>query len=169
MEQLASATDTSSFQLKRLSDSAFIGPFGAMIHTSHVGRYLFGLTIALSGLPGLPVRYREIAILVVGARFKAPYETYAHSRVGSVFGLPQEEIDEFVAGSKPKQLSDSGAVAYDVAHELVSKAGPLNEEIWLQACKQFGKGAIALVHYNGYYMYTCTVLNGFNIAIPDGA
>lgn len=53
----------------------FLGPFGIVLHTPHVAKAYLPLIKAIAGIEGLPAEAREVAILVVGARTGARYET----------------------------------------------------------------------------------------------
>lgn len=52
----------------------FIGPFGIVLHDPTIGDAFLRFAGALAGIKGLPVKAREVAILVVGHRNKAAYE-----------------------------------------------------------------------------------------------
>jgi hypothetical protein len=52
---------------------------------------------------------------------------------------------------------------------VVKKPGPLKREIWDSVVREFGKqGAMVLVHYCGLYAYTCILLNGCDVPLPEG-
>ena len=72
-------------------------------------------------------------------------------------------------GQKPKDLNGGASVAYDATMELVSRPGPLSKQLWDAVVKEFGEqGALALVHYVGFYAYTCILLNGCDVPLPEG-
>lgn len=124
---------------------------------------------ALAKIPGLPQYAREVAILATGSHFKAAYEIYSHERIAIGTELKQDQIDKIKHGEKPGDLQEIGNVAFDVTMELLKKPGPLAEEKWKEAEKAFGReGAMALVHYVGYYAYTSLLLNGLDIQLPEG-
>lgn len=108
-------------------------------------------------------------ILTVGSHFKAPYETYAHVRVAArQTDLSQEQIDLIKDGGKPKDLSEADGLAFDAAKALCEKPGPLEKGIYDGLVKHFGKkGALAVVHYVALYAYTCVLLNGCDVSVPE--
>jgi 4-carboxymuconolactone decarboxylase len=55
--------------------------------------------------PSVPAAIREIAILVTGAHFKAPYEIYAHEIVAKRKGLSDEKVAAIVEGRRPSDLT----------------------------------------------------------------
>lgn len=51
----------------------------------------------------------------------------------------------------------------------MAKPGPLKKESWDAVVKELGrKGALALVHFVGMYAYTCILLNGCDVPLPEG-
>ena len=115
---------------------------------------------------GGPVR--EVAILVTGAHFRAGYELYAHVLVAELRGLPDGKIATIIAGQRPSDLTHEEAVAYDVAHALVS-GGVLPELCHKEAVKTFGDAAAAeLIFLVGLYCMVSVTLNGFDVAVPHG-
>src|SRR5262249_12253461 len=62
-------------------DGSLIGPWNAWLHEPVIGRAVWELTKAMTAQASLPDPARQVAILVVGARFNAAYELYAHIAV----------------------------------------------------------------------------------------
>ena len=53
--------------------------------------------------------------------------------------------------------------------ELVTKKGPLRRERWNEVVETFGReGGAALLQYVGLYAYTCVLLNGGDMQLPQG-
>ncbi|KAK8200831.1 hypothetical protein M8818_006148 [Zalaria obscura] len=151
------------------SRGAFVGPFAALQRTPEVAESFFALMKSLAKIPGLPAAAREVAILAVGAHFQADYEIYSHERIAAALTeLPYQTIDYVKRGTKPAMEEDCEA-AYDAAKELCTKPGPLSEPTWQRIERHFGReGALALVHYVGFYAYTCLLLNGCAVPLPEG-
>ncbi len=61
-------------------DGALLGPWGVFLHEPAVGQAHYDLIGAITAMKRLPPSAKQVAILVVGARFKAAYELYAHAR-----------------------------------------------------------------------------------------
>ncbi|OAL31230.1 hypothetical protein AYO20_08285 [Fonsecaea nubica] len=153
----------------RQQDGRFIGPFGVQLHTPILGEHLIEVANSLAQLPGLDFKNREIAIVTTGVKFNAAFELLAHTRHALRAGVTQAEIDAILRGERPDTFDDHAKAAYDVAHELVNRPGPLSEEQWARAVELFGKeGATALIHFVAFYSSVCVVLNGFDCKIPDG-
>jgi 4-carboxymuconolactone decarboxylase len=149
-------------------DGVLVGPFGAQLHTPRVGQHFLGMSKAISQVPGLSPRNREIAIITTGARFNAAYELYAHKVLGRMKGISEEEIEEMLRGKRPETFDEEGKAVYDAAHELVDGSGPLSQAAWDRLVKLLSKdGATALVQLVGFYSYVCMILRGFDCKIPD--
>lgn len=101
---------------------------------------------------------------------KASYETYAHERVAlKTTSLTKDQIIMIKNGERPEGLEKSASVAFDVTIELCKKPGPLRKELWDQAVETFGReGTASLLQYVGLYAYTCILLNGANVPVPEG-
>jgi hypothetical protein len=60
-------------------------------------------------------------------------------------------------------------VAFGVAVELAGVKGPLGREMWEELVECLGReGALALVQVCGLYGYTCLLLNGCDVRVPEG-
>jgi hypothetical protein len=64
--------------------------------------YRWDLTLAMTANASLADNVRQIAILVVGARFDAAYELYAHIAVAEREGMKPERLAAPVADLKPR-------------------------------------------------------------------
>lgn len=156
------------FTIKR-SDGAFVGPLAVLNYDSNSAHAYFALLQSLAQLPGLSKPAREVAILVTGHAWQAEYETYAHERVAEGM-LSREQIDAVKVGMKPEGLPEDCDVAFDVTQELCKVGkGRLGDQHWERAERVLGKtGALALVHFVGFYSYTAVLINGCDVTLPDG-
>ena len=80
------SSNFNAFQVKR-EDGALMGPWNPWLHEPRIGKAIWELTLALTAEASLPDNLRQIAILVVGAHFKAAYELYAHIAVAEKEGM----------------------------------------------------------------------------------
>ena len=148
-------------------DGRVIGPFNPWLHEPRLGRPIWELTNAIASNPTLPRPIREVAILVVGARFRAAYEIYAHVILGERVGLPDDKIATIIAGQRPANLTVEEAIAYDIAAALVDSGG-LPELNYRQAVTAFGMhGAAELIFLVGFYCLVSVTLNGFDVPLPE--
>jgi len=116
----------------------------------------------------MPDAARQIAILVVGARFRAAYEIYAHGTVSqTVHKMSDRRLASMAAGNRPDDLSDEESAAYNVAHALMA-GSVMPEPVYRNALKLFGQdGLNELIYLVGHYCFVSVTLNGFDIGVPD--
>jgi 4-carboxymuconolactone decarboxylase len=111
---------------------------------------------------------RQLVILVVGARFKAAYEIYAHAAVAKArHEISDARMATLAAGERPGDLTEQEAAGYDVAAALIN-GGVLPEPTYRHALALFGQRGLAeLIYLVGHYCFVSTTLNGFAIGVPD--
>src|SRR5271170_5561371 len=100
-------------------DGALMGPWNPWLHEPGIGKAIWDLTLAMTANATLPDNVRQIVILVVGARFDAAYEIYAHVAVAEREGMKPDRLASLVAELKPNDLSFEEGVAFDFAFKLV--------------------------------------------------
>lgn len=141
-----------------------------MLATPGLCKPYFELVKAVGQIKDLPPAAKETVILATGSHFKGVYETYAHERVAlKTTDLTKEQINQIKVGKKPQDLDAKASVAFDAAIKLASNPGPLKKESWDNLVEKLGEqGALAVVHYVGLYAYTCVLLNGCDVQLPQG-
>jgi alkylhydroperoxidase family enzyme len=148
-------------------DGALMGPWNPWLHEPGIGKAIWDLTLAMTAGASLPDTVRQIVILVVGARFDAAYEIYAHIAVAEHEGMKPERLASLVADIKPADLTTEESVAYDLAFKLV-RGGTLPEPIYRLALDTFGQhGLNEMIYLVGLYSLVSTSLNGFNVPAPE--
>jgi 4-carboxymuconolactone decarboxylase len=149
-------------------DGALLGPWSAWLHQPEVGAAFWTVTKAMTAFKVLPDEVRQLVILVVGARFKATYEIYAHAAVAKArHEISDARLATLAAGERPGDLTEQDAAGYDVAAALVN-GGVLPEPTYRHALALFGQGGLAqLIYLVGHYCFVSTTLNGFAIGVPD--
>lgn len=149
------------------NDGALMGPWNPWLHEPAIGKAIWNLTLAMTANATLPDNIRQIAILVVGARYDAAYEIYAHIAVAEREGMAAERLATLVADLKPNDLSRDESVAYDLAYTL-SRGGVLPEPLYRLALAAFGQhGLNELIYLVGLYALVSTTLNGFNVPVLE--
>jgi len=148
-------------------DGALMGPWNPWLHEPAIGKAIWELTLAMTAQATLPDNVRQIVILVVGARFDAAYELYAHIAVAEKEGMPSERLATITADLKPADLSPPESIAFDLAFALV-RGGTLPEPIYALARRTFGQQALnEMIYLVGLYSLVSTTLNGFNVPVPE--
>ena len=160
------SSNFNAFQAVR-DDGALEGPWNPWLHEPTIGKAIWDLTLAMTAQATLPDDVRQIVILVVGARFDAAYEIYAHIAVAEHEGMQPERLGTLVADLKPGDLSPKESIAFDVAYKLV-RGGTLPEPLYRLAVDTFGQhGANELFYLVGLYSLVSTTLNAFNVPVPE--
>ncbi len=155
-----------AFQVER-EDGALMGPWNPWLHEPRIGKAIWDLTLAMTAEASLPDNVRQIVILVVGARFDAAYEIYAHIAVAEKEGIKPERLATLVADLKPVDLAPDESIAFDLAYTLV-RGGTLPEPVYRLAVATFGQhGTNELIYLVGLYSLVSTTLNGFNVPVPE--
>jgi 4-carboxymuconolactone decarboxylase len=155
-----------AFKTER-DDGALIGPWNAWLHEPAIGKAIWDLTLAMTAKAVLPDNVRQIVILVVGARFDAAYEIYAHVAVAERENMSPERLATLTADLKPADLSAEESVAFDLAYAL-ARGGVLPEPIYRLALRTFGQhGLNEMIYLVGLYAMVSTTLNGFNVPVPE--
>ena len=144
-------------------DGALLGPWGVFVHEPAVGQAHYDQVEAIAALKRLPEEAKQVAILVVGARYGAAYELYAHAATAQRQGMNAARIATIAAGERPLDLTAQEAVAYDVASALVT-GGVLPGATYRAARDLLGQGALnELVFYVGLYAQVSITLNAFDV------
>jgi alkylhydroperoxidase family enzyme len=160
------ASNFNAFQSER-ADGALMGPWNPWLHEPAIGKALWDLTLAMTSGAVLADNVRQIAILVVGARYDAAYELYAHVAVAERGGMTPERLSALAAQLKPADLTPDENIAFDLAWAL-SGGGTLPEPIYRLAVARLGqRGTNELIYLVGLYALVSTTLNGFNVPVPE--
>ncbi|MDP9077691.1 MAG: carboxymuconolactone decarboxylase family protein [Bacteroidota bacterium] len=151
----------------KTGDGALLGPFNTMIHFPQFGSGLWEYNKVISANSTLSKTVREVATLVVGAKFSARYEIYAHEHISRSIGMSEEKIASLSTGQRPIDLTDEENLSFDIA-SAITKGGQLPESLYTLAINKFGKNGFAeLIHVIGCYSIVSFMLNAFDIPVPD--
>jgi 4-carboxymuconolactone decarboxylase len=151
------------------SEGGLIGPFNAFVHAPGVGRRLSSLGRVVRFETSIERRLSEVAIITVGARWKAEFEWWAHARMAREHGVPDAVVDAIGRGTDPPFGRDDERVVYTVARQLTT-GGRLEADAYGAAQQLLGDaGLVELVSLCGYYTLVSYVLNAFTVPLPPGA
>ncbi len=151
-----------SFETMR-EDGALLGPWGVFLHEPAVGQAHYDQISAITAMKRLAPSAKQVAIIVVGARFKAAYELYAHAATAAAEGMDAAKIATLAAGGRPLDLSPEEACAFDLATALLS-GGVLPGATYRAARDLLGQGALnELVFWIGTYAQVAITLNAFDV------
>ncbi len=144
-------------------DGALLGPWGVFLHEPEVGQAHYDVIGAVTAMKRLTPATKQVAIIVVGARFKAAYELYAHAAVAEAEGMDAGKIATLAAGERPLDMTPEEACAFDVANALLD-GGVLAGATYRAARDLLGQGAFyELVLWIGTYAQVAITLNAFDV------
>ena len=151
------------------ADGTLVGPFNAFVHAPAVGRRLASLGAVLRFHSSIERRLSEVAIITVGARWKAEFEWWAHARMAREHGVPEAVVAAIGEGQEPPFAADDERTIYAVARELAD-VGQVSQASFEAARDLLGEaGMVELVSLCGYYTLISYLLNAFVVPLPPGA
>jgi 4-carboxymuconolactone decarboxylase len=150
-------------------EGGLAGPFNAFVHAPAAGRRLSALGQVLRFGTSIEPRLTEVAIITVGARWKAEFEWWAHAQLARRQGVSDDVVDAIGHGGEPPFTREDERVVYTVARELTG-TGQLSQPAHDAAAALLGPaGLVELVSLCGYYTLISYLLNSFTVDIPAGA
>ncbi|HEY7147703.1 MAG TPA: carboxymuconolactone decarboxylase family protein [Streptosporangiaceae bacterium] len=150
------------------AEGGLIGPFNAFVQAPDVGLMLSSLGRVLRFGTSIERRLTEIAIITVGARWKAEFEWWAHARMARRHGVADAVVEAIGRGEDPPIERDDERAVYAVARQLAS-TGQLDQDGYATAERLLGPaGMVELVSLCGYYTLISFLLNAFAVPLPAG-
>ena len=150
------------------SEGGLIGPFNVFVHAPGVGRRLASLGHVVRFETSIERRLSEVAIITVGARWKAEFEWWAHARMAREHGVAAEVVDAIGRGEEPPFEADDERAVYAVARQLTDR-GQVDPGAYAAARQLLGDaGMVELVSLCGYYTLVSFLLNAFTVPLPPG-
>jgi 4-carboxymuconolactone decarboxylase len=145
------------------------GPFNAFVQAPEVGRGLSSLGRVLRFETSIERRLTEVAIITVGARWKAEFEWWAHASMARRHGVAEAVVEAIGRGDEPPFGRDDERTVYSVARQLTG-TGQLDHETYAAAQRLLGPaGTVELISLCGYYTLISFLLNGLAVPLPPGA
>lgn len=145
-----------------------VGPFNAFVHAPDVGRRLTSLGKVLRFETSIERRLTEVAIITVGARWKAEFEWWAHARMARKHGVADAVVDAIGRGEEPTFEVDDERTVYTIARQL-TETGRVDQGAYAAAQHLLGDtGVVELVSLCGYYTLVSFLLNAFAVPLPPG-
>ena len=150
------------------AEGGMSGPFNAWLRSPVLGDAAQRLGETVRFESALPPQLRELAILVVAAKWKAQYEWWAHERIARREGLEEGLIESVKAGMRPDSSDPAEAVVYNFARELLDEHR-VSDHLYNEAVELLGEEGVAeLVILLGYYTLVSMTLNVFEVSVPTG-
>lgn len=151
------------------AEGGLVGPFNAFVHAPEAGRHLSSLGAALRFGTSIERRLSELAIITVGARWRAEFEWWAHARAALRHGVAEPVVDAIGRGEAPAFGREDERVIYSVARQLTDSA-QVDPKLYAEARDLLGdQGMVELVALCGYYTLISYLLNAFDVPLPPEA
>jgi 4-carboxymuconolactone decarboxylase len=142
------------------------GPFNAFMHAQGTGRRVGTLGRVLRFETSIERRLSEVAIITVGARWKAEFEWWAHARMAREHGVADAVIEAIRRGEDPVFEAGDERTVHAVARQL-TETGRIRQDAYDAARQLLGDtGLVELVSLCGYYTLISFVLNAFEVPLP---
>ncbi len=149
-------------------DGGLRGPFNPWLYAPEVGRRVADLGAHLRFGTSIDRRLLELAIITVGARWKAEFEWWAHVPMAREQGVTEPVIEAIGRGETPTFEHDDERIVYAVARQL-GEDGHIDAAAYAEAQALLGdRGMVELVTLCGYYVLVSYTLNAFDIGLPAG-
>ena len=150
------------------SEGGMSGPFNAWLRSPVLGEAAQRLGETVRFESALSPQLRELAILIVAAKWKAQYEWWAHERIARREGLDEGVIESVKAETPPDFSNSTESVVYNFAHELLDEHR-VSGHLYDEAVELLGEtGVVELVILLGYYTLVSMTLNVFEVPVPAG-
>ena len=147
------------------ADGSLNGPFNAFLYSPVLGNAIQELGAAVRYGTALTDRTREIAILIVAARWDSAFERHAHESVGRAVGLTEDEIAELSLGRLPVLTDDSERACAELVFALAH--GDVSDAEWERLEPVVGLAtAFELSTLVGYYAMLGLQLRAFRVEAP---
>lgn len=161
---------------RRVYDNIMASPRGVVIGPHRV--WLLSPTMAdRAQALGEFCRYRsslspnlsELAIIVIGAYWKAGFEWFHHAPIAIKAGVDPAAVEAIRTGREPNLPDPEENVVYRFSHELLN-AHRVSKATYDKAIALLGEvGVVDLVAVLGYYTLICMSINAFEIPTDDGS
>ena len=143
------------------------GPFVPLLTSAELCSRVEQLGIFIRYECSVPMRLRELAILAVGAHWRADYEWYAHAPIAAKQGVPQPVIDAVGRGdAEPPFDAEADRAVVAFVRELL-REGRVGDAGYRPVQALLGdKGTVELTGLVGYYSLLAFQLNVFEVRPP---
>jgi 4-carboxymuconolactone decarboxylase len=116
----------------------------------------------------LPPRLSELAIIVIGAYWKAGFEFWAHGPMAIKAGIDAAAVEAIRNGETPNLIKADEQAVFEFARELVHDRR-VSDATYERAVKELGlKSVVDLTGILGYYGLICMTIRAFHVPVPPG-
>ena len=170
------ALDKLSPEQRRVHDAIVAGPRGQVAAPLKVWLNNPGLADPAQALGAycrygtkLPPNLRELAVLIVGAHWRAGFEWAVHAPLAVEAGIDPGVVEKIRTGAAPHFEREDEQAVYEFVTELLTTRR-VPPPVWDRALSILGQGdLIDIVGILGYYTLICLTIDAFEVPAPAGA
>lgn len=150
------------------ADGGLMGPFNAMVTSPAIGARMEAMGGVVRFNTTMDRRLLELAIVVVGAHWKANFEWWAHAPMARDAGIDDAILVAIRNGERPEISDPEEEAVYAFVAELIA-TGRASDGVYGAAQAVVGEaGMVDLVATVGYYSLISLTLNAFTVPLPPG-
>ena len=171
----ALAPDALTPEQRRVWDMIVAGPRGVVHGPLNIWLNSPGLAERAQALgafcrygTSLPPRLSELAILVMGAYWRAGFEWFVHAPIAARAGLDPDCVAAIKAGATPSFPNADEQAVHDFSHELLNRRA-VTPATYARALEILGRDALVeLTGILGYYTLISMTIKAFEVPVPAG-
>jgi 4-carboxymuconolactone decarboxylase len=144
------------------------GPLAMWLHSPPLAERAQSLGAFCRYGTSLPPRLSELAIICVGADWKAGFEFHVHAPIAIDAGVDPAVVEAIRRGEPPAFTQPDEAAVHRFSVELL-RTRRVSDAAYRGAVEVLGeRGVVELVGVLGYYGLICMTINAFEVAAPSG-
>ncbi len=144
------------------------GPLLAWLHSPGLADRAQALGAFCRYDTSLPPRLSELAIITVGAYWRAGFEWFVHAPIAEKAGLDPAAIEALRTGATPHFDQEDEQAVWRFAHHLLHDH-EVPDATYRTVEDLLGAAAtVELVGIVGYYGLICMTIKAFGVPVPDG-
>ena len=144
------------------------GPLLAWLHSPRLADRAQALGAFCRYDTSLPPRLSELAIITVGAYWRAGFEWFVHAPIAEKAGLDPAAIEALRTGATPHFDQEDEQAVWRFAHHLLHDHA-VPDATYRTVEDLLGAAAtVELVGIVGYYGLICMTIKAFGVPIPEG-
>ncbi len=144
------------------------GPFQVWLNSPELCEKVEALGAFCRFESALPLRLRELSLLIAARHFDAQYSWNAHVAKAVEEGIPQDAIDALARHERPVFAFAEDAIFYDFCVELLTTHF-VSDATFARALEQFGAEALVdTIGSLGNFTMLGMLLNAFQVDLQEG-
>ena len=162
-------------QQRKVFDAIASGPRGAVegplriwLHSPELAQHSQALGAFCRYGTSLTPRLSELAIIAIGAFWRAGFEWFIHAPIAEAAGISPVAIQALKAGEAPRFENRDEEAVYRFTRQLITRR-TVSDDTYAAARACLSEPAIVeLVGIIGYYSYIAMTINAFEVVTPGG-